>query len=139
MRRSPMLLLTLPLLLGLAACGSDDSPAMPTAPPVDTAPPVAPTGMTASTQGYNLVKIAWEPNVTDPDLVGYRLTRTGLGMTVVLMDSPQLVERFVDDHPFSGLSTYAVTAVDDAGNESPVVVVVHDYNCVRPPNRAIEF
>jgi len=136
MRRALILLLTLPLLLGLAACGSDDSPAMPTAPPVDTAPPVAPTGMSASTIGFNLVKVTWAPNVTDPDLVGYRLTRTGLGMTVVLMDSPQLVESFADDHPFAGLATYAVTAVDDAGNESPVAVVVHDYSIVRQPERA---
>ncbi len=138
MRRTLTLVLMLPLLLGLTACSSGDSPVMPAAPLVDTAPPVAPTGLSASTEGLRLVKIAWQPNVTDPDLVGYRLTRTGCGMTVVLMDTPQLVERYVDDNPFAGLATYAVTAVDDAGNESPVALVVHEYDSVRQPERAIQ-
>jgi len=123
------------LLLAVAACSGDDAgPAAPAlgepepapAPGPDLSPPASPTGVTSTMMSPWRVKVAWEANVTDPDLVGYRLTRTGGGATVTLMDEPQNVTNFVDDHPFGGLAVYAVTAVDAQGNESPAATIVHD-------------
>ncbi len=129
-RTATLLLLTLPLLALLNACGSDDAP---TAPPAtepqfapDTSPPASPVGLVTRNLALQRVKVAWQANVTDPDVVGYRLTRTGRERTVVLVDAPADITHFVDDHPFGGLALYAVTAVDAAGNESPAATIIHD-------------
>ena len=125
------------MLSGLAACGSGGgSPASPPATVVDTAPPAPPTAAMTLDQG-NLVKVAWQPNVTDADLAGYRLTRAAAGAVVVLMDEPQDIVRFVDDHPFDGRAVYRVTAVDLAGNESLAATVIHDRGEGRPDARVI--
>ncbi len=129
MRRILISTVLLGLVLGLAACSSDSdssSLANPVAPAVDTAPPVAPTTVWTA-KSLDLVKVSWDANVSDPDLAGYRLTRTGGDMTVVLIDQPIDVLRFVDDHPFAGVATYAVTAVDADGNESPATTITLDY------------
>ena len=128
-KRTPTALAVAGVLV-LAACGSDDAP---TAPPAaepqlgpDTSPPASPAGLVTRNLALLRVKVAWQANVTDPDVVGYRLTRTGRERTVVLVDEPADITRFVDDHPFGGLATYAVTAVDAAGNESPAATIIHD-------------
>ncbi len=128
-RTAALLILALPAIALLTACGSDSAPTAPPAVPrsaPDTSPPASPVGLATQNLALLRVKVAWQANVTDPDLVGYRLTRTGSGRTVVLVDEPADATHFVDDHPFDGLAVYAVTAVDAAGNESPAATITHD-------------
>jgi hypothetical protein len=139
MTRRPLLLSILGILtVSLAACGGDDAapPMTPATPAVDTAPPVAPTNLVSCAVGRD-VKIAWQPNVSDPDFVGFRITRTGAGQTVVLVDEPVDIDRYVDDHPFEGVATYAVMAMDQAGNQSAAAQVIHDYFADCPPRPVI--
>lgn len=137
-RRRLQIVITCLLALVLAACGSDDAaaPVAPPTPVVDTAPPAAPTHLVSSAAGRD-VKIAWQPNVSDPGFLGFRITRTGAGQTVVLVNEPVDIDRYVDDHPFEGVAIYAVTAMDQAGNESAAVQVIHDYHAACPPRPTI--
>jgi predicted small lipoprotein YifL len=136
LNRAATMLVAVLTLSGLAACGGGGgSPASP-ATVVDTAPPAPPTAAMTLNQG-DLVKVAWQPNVTDADLAGYRLTRAAAGAVVVLVDEPLDIVRFVDDHPFDGRAVYRVTAVDLAGNESLAATVVHDRGEGRPDARVI--
>jgi hypothetical protein len=85
--------------------------------PVDTFPPGAPAGLSALA-GVNTVELAWERNV-EPDLRGYRVYRaTGDGpmeRIASLVESPAYSDKTVE----SGKSyRYAVSAVDQTGNES---------------------
>jgi hypothetical protein len=141
---SPRRALVPGLLLGLlllGGCGGDGGPATPAgptdpgprpAPAMDTSPPVSPTGLATCNLPLRLVKIAWDPNVTDPDVVGYRLVRRSGGADVVLQWEPTPRTHFVDDHPYDGLATYRVTAVDAAGNESPAATITHDLRASTP-------
>jgi hypothetical protein len=141
MRRSISLICILPLLLGLAGCSSNSSngnhPAAPAAPLADTSPPAAPVGLSALNEGRQ-VKLAWQENVSDPDLAGYRVTRTARGQTIPLTVTLQTENRFIDSSPFAGLATYAVQAVDSQGNESAAAVIVHDYRAEAAGQR-LEF
>jgi hypothetical protein len=128
-------------LLLLTGCGGDDGPSAPASPadPVpgpspamDTSPPVSPTGLTTCNLPLRRVKIAWEPNVTDTDVIGYLLTRRSGGADVVLRVEPTPETHFVDDHPYDGVATYLVTAVDAAGNESPAAAITHDLRASTP-------
>lgn len=120
------------LTLLIAGCG-DDSPLAPAAPlatatlpQADLAPPATPTGVTAQVQSRR-VKLGWDRNVTDPDCVGYVLSRTGGGGTVRLIADPQDVTTFVDTHPYAGVAVYAVHAVDAAGNLSAAATFAVDF------------
>ena len=130
MRRFFNLICILPLLLGLAGCSSNSSngnhPTAPAAPLADTSPPAAPVGLSALNEGRQ-VKLAWQENVSDPDLAGYRVTRTARGQTIPLSVTLQTENHFIDGSPFAGLATYAVQAVDSEGNESAAALIVHDY------------
>jgi hypothetical protein len=140
MRRRLTILLASILLLGLAACGGDDPAPVstPLVPTIDTAPPAPPTGVSCANLA-STVKVSWEAGDHDVDFVGIRLTRTAANGTVVLVDQPVDIDRWVDDHPFAGVATYAVTAVDEEGNESAAATVVHEYQPAPGPRPSISF
>ena len=80
--------------------------------PVDIFPPAAPQGLRAVSAGAS-VELSWSLN-REPDLAGYRVLRDGKAIS-------EVVERpaFSDKMPAPGRQhEYAVTAVDNAGNES---------------------
>jgi large repetitive protein len=100
--------------------GSPASSPEVSATPTDLTPPAAPSGVT-STAGDGVVDVAWQAN-TEPDLASYRVYRDGqLLATLGVVAPPGTTPTSYQD---SGLAngaahTYAVTAVDTHGNESP--------------------
>ena len=114
-----MTLLFVALTVFAVGC-SDDSPVTPSN--VDTAPPAVPYGLTAEI-GTDQATISWAPNTVDHDLVGYLVTREHQGVTDTLVGSPQMITSYTDPAPEGGVSTYHVSAVDRAGNQSAVASV----------------
>jgi hypothetical protein len=85
--------------------------------PTDTFPPAVPSSL-AATAGVQNVQLSWTPN-TDPDLKGYYVYRAAEGQDFQragdLTPTPAYTDRAVE----SGKRyRYAVSAVDQAGNES---------------------
>lgn len=104
--------------LAAAGCASDDTPLAPvTRAALDTAPPAVPTGLTAAAVN-STVKVAWQPNTTDPDFAGFMLYRLAFGQAWPLLDAPTLETRYLDRSPLNRPCSYAVAAVDIHGNES---------------------
>jgi hypothetical protein len=117
-----------------AGCSSDDvSPAAPAPVAVDTAPPAVPTGLAAASADL-VVKLSWDANTVDSDLVGYMVYERIRGRSHALVDEPLLENRFIVRHPPAECE-YAVTAVDAAGNESALVVV--HYLASPPPPQPV--
>jgi hypothetical protein len=118
-----MLMLALAMTLGAVGCGSDDNTNLPVAPPIDTAPPVLPTGLAVAFDPATLaVVVTWDANTTDADLAGYLVSRTVVGTTQELVDTPIASTEFVDNIQGSGFkATYSVAAVDESGNVSAAV------------------
>jgi hypothetical protein len=119
-------------ILLTAGC-ANDSPVAPAAVPpanpllqADSAPPATPTGVYAQVRARQ-VKVGWQPNVTDPDCVGFTLDRTAAGATVHLITVPHEATVFVDTHPFAGVAVYQVYAVDAAGNASAAATFAVDF------------
>jgi hypothetical protein len=85
---------------------------------VDTFPPAAPTGATAIT-GVSSIELAWERN-TEADLRGYRVYRATKGgepeVIADLVEAPAYSDRQITT---GNTYSYAFTALDHAGNESP--------------------
>jgi len=114
-------------MAGGAGCGNDK--ASPLA--VDSAPPAMVTGLKASVSANATPSIALHWNHgTESDLVGYRVYRTvtrdvmggkrGEGRIDMAMLEESAEPSFVDTNVLLRESySYAVTAVDVAGNESP--------------------
>ena len=94
----------------------------------DSQAPVAPTALSLELVGSG-IKAVWQPSVTTGELT-YRLYRSSAtvvtdvtGLTLVqsnIVANAQGIFGYVDTSPDENESTYVVTAVDDAGNESPV-------------------
>ena len=87
----------------------------------DTTPPPAPTGLTAAADA-DQVTLSWDP-VDAADLAGYHVRRWADGSSDPerLTTTPVSVTTWADTSAANGNTfTYAVTAVDAAGNESPV-------------------
>jgi hypothetical protein len=85
--------------------------------PVDQFPPAAPAGLRASA-APNSIEVAWDRN-TEPDLAGYRLYRAAPGADFEKIADSQ-VPAYSDHNVEPGKSyRYAVSAIDNAGNESP--------------------
>lgn len=105
--------------LSLIGCSSDSNQPSLAAPQVaiDTAPPAVPVGLNASAVDSH-VKVGWMPNTTDADFAGFMLYRIAFGETWALLDAPTTDTSFVDESPLIRPYRYAVTAVDDKGNES---------------------
>lgn len=114
----PALLLFVPSLLLLGAAGCDDDQV-----PVDREPPAVPRGITSIT-GDMQVTLLWYPNA-EWDLSGYRIYRSlsgaGYYSRIDWISAPpsgHYIE-YVDRNVENGVTYYyAVSAVDDAGNES---------------------
>ncbi|MDQ6758863.1 MAG: hypothetical protein M3Z32_03220, partial [Acidobacteriota bacterium] len=91
--------------------------------PEDTFPPAIPAGLTASA-GLQTIELAWERN-TEPDFKGYRVyRRTGEGTFEKigeLIEAPSFSDKKVETGKRYG---YAISSVDQAGNESPKTPVV---------------
>jgi hypothetical protein len=85
---------------------------------VDTFPPAAPKGLNAvSTEGA--INLIWEPN-SEPDLAGYYVLRAAGDEPLQRVTSMPVTEPSFFDNVRSGVRfTYAVQAVDKAGNVSP--------------------
>jgi hypothetical protein len=91
--------------------------------PEDTFPPAVPSGLQIIA-GPGAIELAWDRN-TEPDLKGYRVYRaTGTGAFAPIAD---LIETpsFSDRNPQPGAQhRYAVTSIDQKGNESAKSEVV---------------
>jgi hypothetical protein len=86
--------------------------------PKDVYPPAAPQGLRV-VAGPSSIELAWDRN-TEPDLAGYRVYRSvGGGAWEKLADVSQVPA--YSDHQVQSAKTYqyAISAVDQAGNESP--------------------
>jgi fibronectin type 3 domain-containing protein len=85
--------------------------------PVDRFPPAAPENLTAVPLDSS-IQLLWD-EVTDSELAGYFVYR-GADQKQLEKSSPLVnINRYVDPHPEVGsVSYYAVTAVDNYGNES---------------------
>ena len=128
-------LLTLIAATGLIAIGCSDNSGVTGHPgiPDDTesitrstvAPPAPPTGFCASV-APNCVKLAWDPNLSDPQHAGFVLSRQARGASVSLIAEPAAVTCFIDDHPYAGVAVYIIHSVNDDGTTSPAVQIVID-------------
>jgi hypothetical protein len=118
-----MLMMALAMTLGAVGCGSDDDTNLPVAPPIDTAPPVLPSGLAVAYDPTTFaVTVTWDENTTDVDLAGFLVSRTVVGTTEELVDTPIAATEFVDNIQGSGFkATYSVAAVDESGNVSAAV------------------
>jgi len=85
--------------------------------PVDTFPPAAPSGL-APSAAANTIELAWERN-TESDLAGYRIYRALDGGALEKLADVNQVPSYSDRKVEHGKTyRYAITAVDQAGNES---------------------
>lgn len=108
------------LVCGLALAVGCSSDSNTTAAPVDTVPPAIPDGVGGWMTRGGDVEVAWEANVTDPDLAGYVVQRSVNGQS--WEDTRQgLVtsNSWRDGSVQAGNSySYRVSAVDASGNAS---------------------
>ncbi len=82
----------------------------------DATPPLAPLGLAASTGAGNAVTLSWQPALDDVGTTTYRIIHNGvLAATTSATD--------FQDSVVTGTQTYAVQAVDAAGNVGPAAVV----------------
>jgi len=108
------------MILAFVATGCGSDPAAPEVEvPVvlDTAPPAIPTGLSANTQNWH-VKVGWMDNTTDEDFAGFMVYRLAFDQTWPMLDTPITETHFVDENPLHRPCRYAVTAIDENGNES---------------------
>ncbi|MCW8966857.1 MAG: carboxypeptidase-like regulatory domain-containing protein [Candidatus Pacearchaeota archaeon] len=94
----------------------------------DSEAPVAPTTLSLELVGSG-IKALWQPSASTGEMT-YRLYRSSattvtdtIGLTLVQSDivaNSEGVLGYIDTSPNETESTYVVTAVDSAGNESPV-------------------
>jgi hypothetical protein len=86
--------------------------------PKDLYPPAAPRGLRV-VAGPSSIELAWDRN-TEPDLAGYRVYRSAAGGSWAKLADVSQVPAYSDHQIESGKAyQYAITAVDQAGNESP--------------------
>jgi fibronectin type 3 domain-containing protein len=114
-----MICITLVSLVAVGCSNNDSS--SPVAAAVDTAPPAVPANLSAAYDDVSgAATITWAENTTDTDLAGFIVTRDSYGVVTTLVASPAQITAFEDASPTLGESTYYVSAVDQAGNESAV-------------------
>ena len=84
-------------------------------PPTDTTPPTAPTGLTATFNATtNTIDLSWTAATDNVAVTGYRIFRDG---ALIPTTTPVTGTTFSDAGQ-TGTHSYAVSAVDAAGNES---------------------
>ncbi|WP_262847553.1 choice-of-anchor D domain-containing protein [Mumia quercus] len=106
---------------GNESAPSNAVPATPVSdPPDDTTPPAVPTGL-AATAGDGEVALTWTANGED-DLDGYTVFRkTGAGTYVAIATLGAGATGYTDDDVENDtLYTYALSAFDESGNDSPL-------------------
>jgi len=85
--------------------------------PVDTFAPAVPSGLTPSA-ATNSIELLWERN-TEPDLAGYRIYRAAGGGPFEKLADVSQIPSYSDRKVEHGKTyRYAVSAVDQTGNES---------------------
>jgi len=85
--------------------------------PVDTFPPAVPSGLSPSAAA-NSIELVWERN-TEPDLAGYRIYRAVAGAALEKIADVSQIPSYSDRNVEHGKTyRYAISAVDQAGNES---------------------
>ncbi len=84
----------------------------------DTAAPSVPTGLTASRLGAGVV-LSWTASTDNVGVTGYGVYRDGALVTTVT------VTTWTDPNPATGAHTYAVDAVDAAGNRSAQTAAIN--------------
>ena len=105
--------------LVVGGCGkSSDAPTI-----LDLAPPAVPTNLGA-VYASDVVKVSWDPNTTDADFAGFKVSRLVHGSELVLIANPTDITQYIDQTPSMGINQYQVTAVDQSGNESAYTSVV---------------
>ena len=97
---------------GVDRCVFKDNKVVP--PPDDKVPPVAPTGLKI-TKRFNGFELHWDANAED-DILGYYVYRDGVRVEDRLKGGRFHVDTSADPR---GGGTYAISAVDLAGNEGP--------------------
>jgi hypothetical protein len=86
--------------------------------PKDVYPPAAPRGLRV-VSGPSSIELAWDRN-TEPDLAGYRVYRSAAGGAWARLADVSQIPAYSDHQVESGKTyQYAISAVDQAGNESP--------------------
>ena len=80
---------------------------------VDTVPPSIPAGLTASTPSPTQVQLSWTASTDSSGIGGYQVFRDG-----ALYRTIGATTSFADTVPAGSTHTYAVAAVDKAGNVS---------------------
>jgi fibronectin type 3 domain-containing protein len=86
--------------------------------PVDRFPPAVPSGLTALA-GPSSIELSWDPN-TEPDFAGYSVYRAAGGGAFERIAGPLSTPSVSDKEARPGVKyRYVVSAVDQAGNESP--------------------
>lgn len=103
----------------------------------DTTPPAAPTGVTVTQSGANLV-ISWvNPNTDFDHAKVYRSTELGKLGTVIFAEVRTTTR--VDTNAVAGVRYYyTVRAVDPAGNESTNINQVSGFVSQLPPGQAVK-
>jgi hypothetical protein len=102
----------------LDAAGNQSAPTdpltvrTPTTPPPDTTPPTPPATLAARIVSPSSVRLSWPAATDDIGVTGYRITRDGTRLAVVATPG------WSDSTVAAGPHSYAVTALDAAGNES---------------------
>ncbi|MEN8006057.1 MAG: hypothetical protein ABFS42_03540 [Candidatus Krumholzibacteriota bacterium] len=124
-----MITAAIPLALAMAGCTDTTAPTAPAPelPLIDTAPPAIPTGLWATPTERYSVKLAWDPNTTDWDIKGYLVYRLAFGHVYPLTTEPTSEPRYVDKDPLDGPCLYAVTSIDEAGNESGWIQIRYNF------------
>jgi parallel beta-helix repeat protein len=85
----------------------------------DTIAPTTPSSLTATATNYDTVSLAWGTSTDNIAVTGYRILRNGAYLTTVTSTS------FNDSGlAASTMYTYAVSALDTAGNQSSVASTV---------------
>jgi hypothetical protein len=108
----------------VTGCSSDSPTTVDPEPVVviDTAPPAVPTSLNA-TSADRWVKLLWDDNTVDSDFQGFNVYRRTASGDYLISDTLLQEPRFIDYYPLRRGSVYAVTAVDETGNESAWVTV----------------
>jgi len=100
---------------------------------IDTRPPAAPLGLAAAlAEDGGSVTLTWQA-AAEPDVIGYQVERDGVRLTT----EPVAATTFVDPLATDGTFSYAVRAVDRAGQESAPSATAEVVRDTTPPGVVI--